>query len=152
MSRINRHQMFMLMAQAASQRATCFRRSVGAVLVQGSNVISIGYNGPPAGEAHCTGNSCGGEKGCIRSIHAEKNAIERATSSTQGSRLYVTESPCPHCAELIIEAGIKEVFYLNEYRLTDPIKFLSLCGIKVRRMTPSGYIIDYATNELLSGG
>lgn len=144
--------MFMMMAEAASQRSTCYRRSVGAVIVQGSNVISIGYNGPKAGEMHCTGQNCTGSGGCARAVHAEDNAISRATVPLAGARMYVTESPCVSCANQVILNGISEVYYLNEYRIVEGIHFLIAAGVKVKRMTPSGYIIDYASNELVNGG
>lgn len=151
--RISRQSMFMRMAEAAALRSTCFRRSVGAILVSNNNVVSIGYNGPPAGEPHCTGKNCPTSDGCNRAIHAEANAIKRCTHPTPfhvHTDLYTTESPCSSCAELITTSGIRAVYYQNEYRLRRPIDFLLACGIAVFRVTPSGYIIDCSNGELVT--
>lgn len=147
--RISRHAMFMQMAEAASRRSTCYRRSVGAVIVMGNNVTGIGYNGVPKGEPHCTGATCPGPLGCSRAIHAEVNVLERAHSPVLGSTLYTTESPCPDCAELLILRGIKRIFYLHEYRIREGLDRLVAAGVEVYRLTPGGYITDYATNELV---
>lgn len=150
MSRISRHHMFMKMATDASERSTCYRRSVGAILVlPHNNVISVAYNGPPAGEPHCTGANCPGPAGCSRAVHAEYNAITRACVSPALATLYTTESPCPECAELLITSKIKRIFYQHEYRIRDGLDRLVAAGVEVYRLTPGGYIIDYVTNELV---
>jgi dCMP deaminase len=153
--------MFMQMAEAASRRSTCYRRSVGAILVR-KNIagrlipISIGYNGPPAGEEHCTGANCPSNSICSRAIHAEINAIRGADGFVLDdphapTTMYQTESPCPECAWFIVGAGIKDVYYFHEYRLKEGIDILTAAGIGVFRMTPGGYVINYVTNELVHG-
>ena len=151
MSRISRHQMFMQIAEVASRRSTCFRRNVGTVIVANKNVISIGYNGPPAGDPHCTGNGCADPaKGCHRAVHSEINALDRVQGGGSWPwSMYCTESPCVACAQAIVDSKVVEVFYLNQYRLTDGIDRLLAGGILVWRMTPSGYIINYRTGELV---
>jgi dCMP deaminase len=70
-------------------------------------------------------------------LHAEANAITKIAKSTQssdGSTLYVTLSPCPECAKLIIQSGIKRVVYKNLYRKTEGIDLLEKAGIKVERI------------------
>ena len=67
-------------------------------------------------------------------LHAEANAITklaRSSNNSEGSTLYVTDSPCIECAKLIIQAGIKRVVYAREYRLSDGIDLLRQAGIKV---------------------
>lgn len=166
MERISRQLMFMQMAEAASRRSTCFRRNVGAVIVVNNNIVSIGYNGPPSGEPHCTGKDCvpPGMIGCQRSVHAEHNAIERWVKpeltwrrwlftkifgSSLPAQLYATESPCNECCNLIANCEFNAIYYLNEYRDTSGLRSLPE-RIKVIRMTPSGYMIDFRTGELLT--
>lgn len=151
MNRISRHMMFMQIAEVASRRSTCFRRNVGAVIVANRNIISIGYNGPATGEPHCTGNGCADpEKGCQRAVHAEVNALDRASGGGNWTwSMYVTESPCPDCARAVVDSPIAEVFYLNQYRIVEGIDVLMKGGVMVWRMTPSGYITNYRTGELV---
>ena len=142
--RISREQMFMDIAEIVAKRSTCLRNNVGAIIVSNftNNIQSIGYNGLPTKQPHCTLSSCCG-KGCSLVIHAEANAIERATLFDRiPYSLYVTVSPCIHCSQKIIEAKrIRKVFYRYPYRdLSGIIKLLEN-GIEVYRILPSGEII-----------
>lgn len=150
LQRISRHQLFMGIAELASMRSTCFRRAVGAVIVQANNVISIGYNGAPKDQPHCTGKTCPTEGVCTRAVHAEKNAYDRLhyEAGTEPFIMYVTESPCLACARYIAEI-IEKVYYMHPYRLQDGVDHLIKEGVLVYRMTPSGYIIDHVTGELV---
>jgi len=149
-SRISRHQWFMGLAEITSHRSTCFRRAVGAVIVQENHPIAFGYNGAPAGEPHCTGKTCPTEGVCTRAIHAEMNAIHSVqTPQFYCMEMYTTESPCPECAKEILDTClIKKLYFLHEYRLKEGLELL-VPVIKVFRMTMSGYIIDYKTGELV---
>jgi dCMP deaminase len=162
MNRISRNSMFMQVAEVVSRRSTCFRRNVGAVITEDHNIVAIGYNGSAPGAPHCTGNGCADPKiGCQRAIHAELNAILHVAefSVNKSYRMYVTESPCAHCAETIVKARppyhphsnrfFKEVFFLNAYRLGEGRDIIMRAGIKLYRMTPSGMVIDCATEELV---
>lgn len=141
-------------AEVEALRSTCYRRSVGAILVADNRIISSGYNGPASGEPHCTGKNCPSSAGCHRAVHAEVNAFERLSSwdrrRTSGKALYVTESPCPDCAAIIIKEKVEKIFYLNQYRLVEGIDLLVAAGVEVYRMTPGGYTINYLTNELVA--
>lgn len=117
----------MEMAQVASKRSTCLRRSVGAVIVKDKRILSTGYNGTPKGMAHCE------EVGCLRTklnvpsgkmhelcrgIHAEQNAVIQAAVhgvSVDGATLYCTHQPCVVCTKILINAGIKRIVYANPY-------------------------------------
>lgn len=137
-------------ARVASLRSTCHRLNVGAVLVERGNVISIGYNGAPARQPHCTGNGCQWykETGCTVT-HAETNAIERVTRRPADPwSLYVTHSPCQGCSVLIVERAIEHVYYETEYRNTLPLDYLKASGVNLYRLLPSGYVINYATGEV----
>lgn len=141
--RISREQMFMDIAETVAKRSTCLRNNVGAVIVSVTNNIeSIGYNGLSPKQPHCTLSTCCG-KGCSLVIHAEANAIERATLFPQITySLYVTVSPCINCAKKIIEAKhIRKVFYRYPYRDLSGIMELIQNGIEVYKILPSGEII-----------
>lgn len=108
-------------AELISERGTCTRAAVGAVLAREGRIISTGYVGAPSGTDHCTDRGCeiGTHNGCTRTVHAESNAIAFAARhgiATEGSTLYSTLAPCYDCAKLLINAGIERVVYKNNYR------------------------------------
>ena len=113
-------------AKLVSTRATCPRRSVGALIVKDRRIVCTGYNGSPKGLPHCpvegptadwpTGCMRAGH--CIRSLHAEQNALLQAANigvSCDGGTMYVTCQPCNSCAKMIINAGIVRVIYEGDY-------------------------------------
>ena len=114
----------MNLASDLAQRSHCVKAQVGAVLTKDTRIISIGYNGPPAGTHNCdeewpeTGCPRDSKNSCSLALHAEENAILYATkngSSLEGATLYLTLSPCMACARLIFSSGIKKVFFKNSY-------------------------------------
>ncbi len=125
--RISWQRYFMGFATLAAQRSSCLRRKVGAVLVKDNQVLSTGYNGAPSKIGHCD------ERGCIRSehnipsgqrhelcrgLHAEQNAIIQAAKhgvSIRGATLYCTTFPCIICTKMLINAGIKKIYYAEGY-------------------------------------
>ena len=134
MTRITREAMLMEMAQAAAKRSTCDRRHVGCVIARDGRPLSLGYNGSPSGTPHCCDVGCliGPDGGCIRTQHAEANSI--AWAAREGIQvahadLYTTVSPCLSCAKLIVNAGIRMVIYLEEYRDTSPLEYLRNAGV-----------------------
>lgn len=135
--RISRNHMLMGMAKLAAKRGTCLRRSVGAVIARDGRVLSVGYVGAPSGFAHCSPADCGPGKPCERTIHAEANAIAFAAKEgirLEDSVLYTTASPCIHCAKLIINSGIREVWYDEEYRDIAPVELLKQAGISCNKL------------------
>lgn len=123
---------YLRMAQIWSENSYCTRRKVGALVVKDKMIISDGYNGTPSGFE----NVCEDENNVTKPyvLHAEANAITkiaRSGNNSEGSTLYVTDSPCIECSKLIIQAGIKRVVYGREYRLTDGIDLLKRAGIDV---------------------
>ena len=115
---------FMELAVNLSKRSHCVKRHVGAVLTKETRIISIGYNGPPAGTHNCdedwpeVGCPRDSKGSCSLAIHAEQNAILYAVkngTSIEGSTLYVTLSPCISCARIIFTAKIAKVYYLHSY-------------------------------------
>ncbi|KAF1300107.1 ComE operon protein 2 [Enterococcus sp. JM9B] len=118
--RIPWDQYFMAQAALLSLRSTCTRLEVGATLVKDRRIIAGGYNGSVSGDVHCIDDGCSVVDGhCIRTIHAEMNAILQCAKlgvSTEGAEIYVTHFPCLPCTKAILQAGIKTIHYMNDYR------------------------------------
>ena len=125
---------FMKIAYAVSERSTCDRAQVGCVLVLEKRILTTGFNGSPAGQPHC--DEVGHlmvEGHCVRTIHAETNAIIQAALhgvSTRGSTCYVTHLPCINCTKALINAGITRLVYHIVYR-QDPIALQFLEGARI---------------------
>ena len=125
--RPSRDEILLKVAKAYAERSTCLRRRVGAVIGYGGRVLSTGYVGSPSGANHCTPDNCTPSAPCIRTIHAEANAIAWAARkgvAIEGATLYTTVSPCQSCAQVIAAAGIERVVFLEEYRDIAPIVWL----------------------------
>ena len=135
MTRITRNEMLFEIARSAAKRSTCDRRHVGAVIARDGRVLSLGYNGSPSGMPHCCDVGCLVDPqtgGCIRTQHAESNAIAFAAREgirVEGAELYTTLSPCLSCAKLIINAGISIVLYAEPYRDTTPVDYLRQANV-----------------------
>ena len=116
MERITRNNYFIEIAKITSKRSICPRKQVGAVLVKDGRIIATGYNGVLPKQEH---NDAKNLDGSSATIHAEANLISFCAKEgipTKGTTLYTTLSPCQKCAELIIQSGIIEVHYVEEYR------------------------------------
>lgn len=134
-SRLERKEFYKEMVQLYQRRSTCLRLQVGAILVRDGRVISGGYNGAPSGMGHCTPETCGPDKPCARTIHAEANAIAFAAKygiPTQDCGMWITDSPCLGCAKLIINSGISSVVFLRPYRDESPIELLLKAGVNLK--------------------
>ena len=128
---------YMNMAVELATLSYAKKKKVGALIVQGTHIISEGYNGTPTG----FNNNCEylGNDGIVLTlsqvIHAESNAITKLARSTQsslGATLYCTLSPCFDCAKLIIQAGINRVVYKEDYKLEENgISLLKTAGLEV---------------------
>ncbi len=135
---------FMKIALLVSERATCRRHSVGAILVRDRMILSTGYNGAAKGAKDCLELGClrdelniksGTRQEICRAIHAEQNAIIQAASNginIAGSTMYCTHSPCIICAKMIANAGIKEVVVFEQYSDGSFNELFKEVGIKVR--------------------
>lgn len=110
----------MAQAHIVALRSTCTRLMVGAIIVRDNRMIASGYNGSVADGTHCIDEGCYVVDGhCVRTVHAEANAIiqcARFGVSTNDTELYVTHFPCLQCCKQLIQAGIKKVYYANDYR------------------------------------
>jgi len=139
-------QYFMDIVELVSRRSTCLRRKVGAILVRDKRILATGYNGPPAGIAHCSETGClrdklkvpsGERHELCRGLHAEQNAIIQAALygvSTKGSTLYCTTHPCIICAKMIINSGIESFVYKESYRDALAVEMLSEAGVQGRSL------------------
>jgi dCMP deaminase len=114
---------FMKIASAVSERSTCDRAMVGCVLVRDKRILTTGFNGSPAGQDHC--DEIGHlmvDGHCVRTIHAETNAIIQAALhgvSTRDATCYVTHLPCINCTKALINAGINRIVYGEAYRVDE---------------------------------
>jgi len=113
-------QYFMGHAELAATRGTCDRLRVGCVLVKENRIIATGYNGSLPEQPHCdTVGHLMVNDHCVRTVHAEANAIMQAAKfgiSTKGAVCYVNWFPCLNCLKLLISAGIAKVYYKDIYR------------------------------------
>lgn len=118
--RIPWNQYFMAQSVLLSLRSTCKRLEVGATIIKDKRIIAGGYNGSVSGDVHCLDEDClMMENHCARTIHAEMNAILQCAKfgiPTEGAEIYVTHFPCLQCTKMILQAGIKKIFYLENYR------------------------------------
>lgn len=139
-------EIYMELAEKLALRSHCVKAQVGAVLTKDTRIVSLGYNGPPAGTHNCdqewpeTGCARDSKGSCSLALHAEQNAILYATKnnvSMQDATLYVTLSPCIACARVIFTTGIKKVFFKNSYasfkglQSDEGVDFLRRFGVEV---------------------
>jgi dCMP deaminase len=139
-------EIYMELAEKLALRSHCVKAQVGAVLTKDTRIVSLGYNGPPAGTHNCdevwpeTGCPRDSKGSCSLALHAEQNAILYATKNNVGLKdttLYVTLSPCIACARVIFTIGIKKVFYRNSYArfkglpTDEGVDFLRRFGVEV---------------------
>jgi dCMP deaminase len=133
---------FLKLAMLASERATCPRMHCGCVIVKDRYVLSTGYNGSLPGAEHCEDVGClVVENHCVRTNHAEMNAISQAARhgvSLDGSTAYVTNMPCTTCSKALIAAGIVRVVVFSDYHDTLAETFFSESAVALdRRPMPS---------------
>lgn len=126
------------------------RLKVGAVIVK-DDVITYGYNGMPSGwDNNCEDETVElytGYEGAIHRtvlktkpevLHAESNAVSKMAKSTVSARdadMFITHSPCIDCAKMIFQAGVKRVFYSEDYRSDAGVEFLKKSGVTVEKIS-----------------
>jgi len=115
--RLTWDEMYLEIAKIVAKRSKDPHTKVGAVLVKDNHILSIGYNAEPK-NCKYKFNWHSTEKYAYV-IHAELNAIANATyygNSIQDSVIYLTLSPCHDCMKLLIQYGIKKVYFLDIYK------------------------------------
>lgn len=144
---------YMDVAERFAELSSARRLHVGAIVVKDDRIISIGYNGMPAGwdndceyevEEFQTEYGVGSKlvkTGELKTkpevLHAETNAIAKLAKSNEsglGATMFITHAPCLDCAKLIYQSGIGSVLYRNAYRDTSGITFLEKSGITVTQI------------------
>lgn len=159
MNRPDFDDIFMELAVNLAKRSHCIKKHVGAVLTKDTRIISIGYNGPPAGTHNCdvefpvNGCATDSKGSCSLALHAEQNAILYAVknnTAVEGSTLFVTLSPCLACARIIFSMGISRVIYLFSYAeykgiaADEGVDFLRKFGVQVDK-----YQKEFEVNDQL---
>jgi len=141
-------EVFMKMALLIRERTTCIVRKTGAVLVRDNKVLAVGYNGAPAGTKHCTDHgSCKRREAGLKSgeykdelcraVHAEENVLLQAAKfgvPTDGATVYSVYFPCTMCTKSLINAGIKEIVFLEDYPNELAKQLFQEAGVKVRQL------------------
>ncbi|WP_027361213.1 deoxycytidylate deaminase [Halodesulfovibrio aestuarii] len=120
-------QYFMDITYKVAERSTCTRRKVGAIAVKDKRILATGYNGAPANIRHCFETGClrdqlkipsGHRHEMCRGLHAEQNVIIQAAVhgvSLDGAEIYCTTMPCLICTKMLLNCGIKALFYVEDY-------------------------------------
>ena len=140
---------YMKTAETFAELSHARRLHVGAIVVKDDRIISIGYNGMPAG----WDNNCEDEIGHVIDVdenvveirlktkpevlHAETNCIAKLAKSNEsgmGATMFITHAPCLDCAKLIYQSGISSVFYRDNYRSTAGVEFLKKSGIDAEQL------------------
>lgn len=134
---------FMDITALVAKRSTCLRRAVGAIIVKDKQILATGYNGAPSDVRHCQEVGCLREKLNVesgqrhelcRGIHAEQNAIIQAAFhgvSVKGASLFCTNQPCSICAKMIINAGIRKVYYQSGYEDPLALEMIEESGVEL---------------------
>lgn len=145
---------FLKLAMLVSERSTCPRMHCGCVLVRDKQILSTGYNGSIPGGEHCEDVGCYVvDNHCIRTIHAEMNAILQCSShgiSTAGATAYITNMPCTNCSKALIAAGIKEIIIFSDFHDTLAEEFFEKAGVLIRRLEIPDTQIFYDINNFSS--
>jgi len=142
------NQYFLDITDLVAKRSTCLRRRVGAVLVKNRRILATGYNGAPSNMPHCAEVGClreneqvpsGERHELCRGLHAEQNVIIQAAYhgiAIAGAVLYCTTFPCVICSKMLINAGIKKIYYKEGYEDSLSREMLQAAGIHVEQISP----------------
>lgn len=148
---------YMKTAETFAELSHAKRLHVGAIVVKDDRIISIGYNGMPAGwDNNCEDRvyanewsidnnhwdyqeedgTCYNLKTKPEVLHAETNAIAKLARSNESgldADIFITHAPCLDCAKLIYQSGIDRVWYGAEYRDSTGVEFLNRSGIQIEQ-------------------
>ena len=147
---------YMQTAKTFAELSSARRLQVGAIVVKDDRIISIGYNGMPAGwDNDCEDETVelySGYEGAIHRtvlntkpevLHAESNCIAKLAKSNEsglGADLFVTHAPCLQCAKLIYQSGISCVYYGQQYRDDSGLAFLEKSGVKLEQLPAEDFL------------
>ena len=138
---------FTSITKTVASRSTCLRRKVGAIIVKDKRILTTGYNGAPRDVKSCLeigrclrkelGIPSGQRHEICRALHAEQNAIIQAAYhgvQIAGSSIYSTTQPCVLCAKMLINAGIKKIFYYEDYPDQLSLDLLNEAGVELIKL------------------
>jgi len=138
---------FASITKQVATRATCLRRKVGAIIVKDKRILTTGYNGAPMGVKNCLERGLclreelkvpsGQRHEICRGLHAEQNAIIQAAYhgiNIKDSVIYCTNQPCVQCAKMIINSGIKKIYYFNDYPDELAQQLLNEAGVELLKL------------------
>jgi len=170
-NRISWDEYFYGIVHLVARRSVCLRRQVGCLIVRNNQILATGYNGPPAGHPHpdeiggCERDIEGIQSGerlelCV-CLHAEQNALlqcARNGTSVEGAEIYVTVFPCPICARMIANSGIRHVKVFGNYpgeersrRVLDNVgvkhTLLDVSGFRFPLEGPQGWETDQSIEQ-----
>jgi len=132
--RISWDEYFIEVTKLISRRSTCPRFRTGAIIVKDNKIIASGYNGAPKKLPHCDDIGCLIVNGhCIRTIHAEQNALLQAGQRAEGGTMYCIAIPCPICFKMIIQSGIKRIVYIDAYKKDDSNYWIENGGVEIEQ-------------------
>jgi dCMP deaminase len=147
MTRPTWHEYFVSITKQVATRSTCLRRKVGAIIVKDKRILTTGYNGAPKGVENCLeagtclreelGVPSGERHEICKGLHAEQNALLQAAYhgvSIKDSVIYCTTQPCIMCSKMIINAGIRKIYYLEDYPDPLSIGMLDEAGVEYIRL------------------
>ena len=149
-------QAYMQTAQTFAQLSSARRLRVGAIVVKDDRIISIGYNGMPAGWDNVCEDEYLHEDGGTtlktkpEVLHAESNAVSKLAKSNDsgnGASIFITHSPCIECAKLIYQSGVTSVYYHENYRSDAGIQFLIKSGVVVEQLLLEDYRITQSSSD-----
>ncbi len=128
---------FLELAAVVAKRSTCLRKQVGCIVTLDNRILTTGYGGSIRGQPHCTDVGCDIDPatgGCVRTVHAEMNAIAQAAAngvSTRGATAYTTLSPCYWCFKTMVNAGVVRFVYTEQYRIAIDHELARACGVEL---------------------
>jgi dCMP deaminase len=138
--RISRDELFIGVARLFGRRSTCPRANVGCIAVLDGRIVASGYVGAPSGQPHCDFAGCEiSDGGCIRTVHAEANVVAfaaRVGTPIKGTTVYCTHAPCRKCAQLLVNAAVKDFVFSETYRDPSGLNLLITLGVGVRQYAP----------------
>ncbi len=149
---------FMRLAFVTAQRASCRRKRVGTLIVdEDHRIVAGGYNGAPRGQPDCLTVGCDvrvvdGRESCVRTLHAESNAIDYAGRNARDCTLFTTVIPCRPCAQRIVQAGISRVVFWELYEsqgTKETAALLEVGGVRLHHLDVPRELVDLAYRPVL---
>ena len=126
------YEFYIELLNSISKKGTCLRKQVGAIIVKDGKIISNGFNTSPIGFGTCKELGCMViDNHCIRTVHAEINALLKAGKEAERGIMFCSTLPCIHCIKTIIQSGIQKIIYLEDYNKESVDYWLNITNIEV---------------------